>query len=519
MAEQNETQLNTYEEPYPTQVAAGGSRVAPDGSRSASPERTGSEVGDAARDMEPERDPLDAEDPTVAEGLTEAQGEGLQPEAPRPAEDISNQPASPAGSDDDGEDTARVRSADGATQEDAPNGGVQKAAVDDMFDSDEDLSDLDEEQFRDMDTAAVDNAEPAIYALPSFKKRGAGGAAERRKQKRSRTTAGGDGAGDGSDSEDGKIYSDDERPRKKAGRNEPPPKPEDPVLAERWEMDRLMDRALAPSVRRRNKADEEDLEMKQDEGIARLTDRMREAAAKDAEANVARKVATAKLRMIGEVEAALKAQRLAESILENGMLTSVRYWLEPLPDHSLPSLDIQRVLFAALDRLPIKTEHLRESGVGKVVLFYRKSRKPEHEIKILAEKLILRWSRPILKKSHDYRTRQIETRDVARPNGGMSLNRSLANARAEAAAAAATGGVMYKSKGGTVIPRGQSTYAIAPRSRELGSLAARQGAERAGGEGSDAYRHLRRTLKGMSGRGTATGKSKSGVSIEGRGIA
>ncbi|ORY73913.1 TFIIS helical bundle-like domain-domain-containing protein, partial [Protomyces lactucae-debilis] len=134
---------------------------------------------------------------------------------------------------------------------------------------------------------------------------------------------------------------------------------------------------------------------------------MRLAAQQDAEANAEKRVASAKLKMLPEVEKILRSQMLYDSILDNNMLTSVRHWLEPLPDRSLPALNIQRVLFDALSRLPIKTDHLRESGVGKIVLFYKKSKKPEESIRLIADRLVSEWSRPIIKKSANHRTKQV----------------------------------------------------------------------------------------------------------------
>ncbi|BFZ55521.1 Transcription factor iws1 [Savitreella phatthalungensis] len=528
-----------------TDVAAGeADRVSPDGERAgttdaarlggAGAEAGADEIRDAQVDMEPEEDPLAAEDPAASteEGLTEDQAEELQQDAPRSAEDVSNQPRPAEASNvdeaavSDGDDDGKGDEITGEADKTGPS--VTSAAVDNMFDSDDELSDLDEEQFKDMDAAGIDASQPAIYNLPSFKKRSGAKASERRKAaKPARRQKGsgpaparGDAAGGDSDSEDGKIYSDDEKPRKKASaRSLPPPKPTDPEEAAKWEVDRIVERAIAPA-RKRTKLDGDALEAKMDDEIVNVTDRMRVAAQADAEANASRKVATAKLRMLPEVKAVLTSQQLSESILENGMLTSVKYWLEPLPDHSLPSLDIQRALFAALDQLPIKTEHLRESGVGKVVLFYKKSRRPEHEIKMLADRLILRWSRPIIKKSHDYRTRRVELRDVSRQPGtgaGAMLGRSLASRAPEPVATS-----LYRSKGGTVIPRGESTYDVAPRARDL--LAASNSLRMAGAsrdDAPDAYRNLKRTLKGMSSRAGAGGSStkKGGVSIEGRGIA
>ncbi|KAK9470839.1 uncharacterized protein V1510DRAFT_421972 [Dipodascopsis tothii] len=138
----------------------------------------------------------------------------------------------------------------------------------------------------------------------------------------------------------------------------------------------------------------------QDDRIVDLRERMRQAAIHDAEAIRQGVPATAKLQMLAEVRDVLRKQTLFDSILDNNMLESVRLWLEPLPDASLPAYSIQRELIYALDRLPIKTTHLRESGIGKVMLYYQKSRKPQLAIKRMADKLIGDWSRPIIGGRH-----------------------------------------------------------------------------------------------------------------------
>lgn len=62
-------------------------------------------------------------------------------------------------------------------------------------------------------------------------------------------------------------------------------------------------------------------------------------------------------------------------------------------------------------RLPIEKEALLSSGIGKVVLYYTKSKRPEIGIKRTAERLLGDWSRPILKRSDDYKKRKVDTRD------------------------------------------------------------------------------------------------------------
>lgn len=97
---------------------------------------------------------------------------------------------------------------------------------------------------------------------------------------------------------------------------------------------------------------------------------------------------------------------------DTNFLQHLKFFLEPLNDGSLPAYNIQRDIFSALTRLPIGKETLRSSGIGKVVLFYTKSKKPEIGIKRMAERLLGEWSRPILNRSDNYKKRHIETRDL-----------------------------------------------------------------------------------------------------------
>ena len=96
---------------------------------------------------------------------------------------------------------------------------------------------------------------------------------------------------------------------------------------------------------------------------------------------------------------------------ETNFLQAVRYFLEPLNDGSLPAYNIQRDIFNALVKLPIQKDSLLSSGIGRVVFYYTKSKKPVPEIKRMAERLVGEWSRPVLKRTDDYKKRHIETRD------------------------------------------------------------------------------------------------------------
>lgn len=118
-----------------------------------------------------------------------------------------------------------------------------------------------------------------------------------------------------------------------------------------------------------------------------------------------------KLKMLPEVVAVLNRNTVQHTVVDpdTNFLQSVKFFLEPLNDGSLPAYNIQRDLFAALTKLPIEKEALLSSGIGKVVLYYTKSKRPEIGIKRTAERLLGEWSRPILKRSDDYKKRKVVT--------------------------------------------------------------------------------------------------------------
>jgi transcription factor SPN1 len=148
-----------------------------------------------------------------------------------------------------------------------------------------------------------------------------------------------------------------------------------------------------------------------DQEIEEMRNRMTKAAEMDTEARINGQPAMHKLKMLPEVVSLLNRNTLANQLVDPdiNLLEAVRFFLEPLNDGSLPAYNIQRELFASLAKLPITKDTLVASGIGKVVLFYTRSSKVEANIKRQAEKLVTEWMRPILKRTDDYRKREVET--------------------------------------------------------------------------------------------------------------
>lgn len=172
-----------------------------------------------------------------------------------------------------------------------------------------------------------------------------------------------------------------------------------------------MDDALKGPKRKKRRKNDHDLERMDDETVENLRLKMAEAANCDTEAIEAGLPATNKLAMVDEVRETLNRQNLLSVAVDCGILKSIRRWLEPLPNKALPAYSVQKLMFEILVKLRPEIIHLRESGIGRIVMFYTKDVRPERSIKREAEKLVRDWSRPILGRSDDYRSRNVPVAD------------------------------------------------------------------------------------------------------------
>ena len=210
--------------------------------------------------------------------------------------------------------------------------------------------------------------------------------------------------------------------------------------------------------------------------------------------------ASHKLKLLPEVLSLLsrtQPEQLAAIVdPETNLLESVRFFLEPQPDGSLPAYNIQRSLFQALGRLPIDKDCLVSSGLGKVVLFYTKSRKAEDSIKRAAERLVGEWTRPLLKRSDDYRKRALQTveYDPASSRARSSQQAAYGNSHltAEQKAQAEKDrqlAMPNRNPNRARLQQEVKTYTIAPRSKVVvgGGAFARP----VGASGEDAFRRMK----------------------------
>ncbi|KNA17452.1 hypothetical protein SOVF_079830 [Spinacia oleracea] len=144
-------------------------------------------------------------------------------------------------------------------------------------------------------------------------------------------------------------------------------------------------------------------------------------AEEDAVLNTQGKPAINKLRKLPLLTEALSKKQLQHEFLDHGVLTLLKNWLEPLPDGSLPNINIREAILRILSDYPIdleqhdRREQLKKSGLGKVIMFLSRSDEETTTNRKLAKDLVDKWSRPIFNKSTNFEhMRNVEDERVYR---------------------------------------------------------------------------------------------------------
>lgn len=261
------------------------------------------------------------------------------------------------------------------------------------------------------------------------------------------------------------VDGDDEAPKKKRKKKAASPKPEIELTEEqlrKLELDKKIKDVLKPAKRakKRTKANEDDLDKIADDYVAALRVEMMVAANEDKEAHKEGIPAVAKLRMLPRVMDTLQKRQYATAIMDQDLLGACKVWLEPLDNKSLPALNIQKELFEHFRKMTIDTETLRESGLGRIVLFYTKCTRVLEPIQRIASELVDAWTRPILKRSASYFDKVVPMASAEDMESVRTQMPKLATILKEARVAEAG---RVRKHAVAVPERSNTTYTVAPR--------------------------------------------------------
>jgi transcription factor SPN1 len=178
-----------------------------------------------------------------------------------------------------------------------------------------------------------------------------------------------------------------------------------------YDFDIMMQKRKEQNARARKRKNT-DIINDSDDIIADLIHQMKQAAEDDFELNKDRKAATRKMKLLPLVQTQLRKIDLREAFLDAGVLGVITDWLTPLPDRSLPNLQVRETMLKILIEFNIMdVERLKASGIGKAVMYLFKHPKEIKENKKRAGFLISNWSRPIFNCETDYHSISKEDRE------------------------------------------------------------------------------------------------------------
>ncbi|RMX64570.1 hypothetical protein DD238_005539 [Peronospora effusa] len=130
--------------------------------------------------------------------------------------------------------------------------------------------------------------------------------------------------------------------------------------------------------------------------------RMDKAYADDLASIAQRRPALEKIKFMENALHVLRKIQFQPMLLDFDLLTIVKKWIQPLEDSTLPNVGVRTKMLEMVSKMPVFKEHLKRSGLGKVVMMLMKHPRETIENKELCRSLVERWSRAVFNKTLDF---------------------------------------------------------------------------------------------------------------------
>ncbi|CAH0473554.1 unnamed protein product [Peronospora belbahrii] len=130
--------------------------------------------------------------------------------------------------------------------------------------------------------------------------------------------------------------------------------------------------------------------------------RMDKAYADDLVSIAERRPAVEKIKFLDNALHVLRKIQFQPMLLDFDLLTIVKKWIQPLEDSALPNVGLRTKMLEMISKMPVFKEHLKRSGLGKVVMLLMKHPQETTENKELCRSLVERWSRAVFNKTLDF---------------------------------------------------------------------------------------------------------------------
>eukprot|EP01101_Sappina_pedata_P011701 TRINITY_DN7904_c0_g1_i1.p1 TRINITY_DN7904_c0_g1~~TRINITY_DN7904_c0_g1_i1.p1 ORF type:complete len:511 (-),score=166.62 TRINITY_DN7904_c0_g1_i1:33-1565(-) len=186
----------------------------------------------------------------------------------------------------------------------------------------------------------------------------------------------------------------------------------DDIQSKVFEQEGISSGKVAQISKKKREEEQQQIIMEFENSVADFLQSLEIAIDSDIDANRRGEPSFGKLKLLPELTGCLSKKHLRGIFIERGGMAVVRRCLEPLPDASLPFLKIREEILRILLQIPLDSNTLEDSGIGKIVNFL--SRHPHETLanKRIAFELVDKWSRVIFGLSSNYK--DLNTDDALR---------------------------------------------------------------------------------------------------------